>query len=254
MSIRLMTMVWDIEFPTQSQKLLMLKLADYASDAGGSVFPATETLATRTGCDERTVQRALKAFRQCGLLHLVKAGGTAPGSTNEWQINVQLVTWLAGGSIALVGNAAELEIEGTIPGDTPGKMSAGMGDNTPGKMSARVTKPGLGVTPVSPTPGTTATQSVNNHQIDSSSAGASASNEARSAPAAKNQFTLTPVDPSWANWVEWLSDRDRRDLVVAAQEAGQMIVLGSKWPNENSTFPRIDLRPAIAKRKAGEAA
>lgn len=251
MSIRLMTMVWDIEFPTQSQKLIMLKLADYASDTGGSVFPATETIADKVGCDERTVQRALKAFRDVGLLHLVRAGGTKPGATNEWQINVAMIGWLAGETIKLVGHGGELEIEGVIPENTPGNLSPAMGDITPGNLPPWVTNPAKGVTPVSSTPGTTATQSVNNHQIDSSRANERASDRARAPSVAKTEIVLTPNDVSWPTWMTWLSDHDRRDLVVAADEAQRMVV-GSRWPTDMSPLPRVDRSQMIERRKIGE--
>ena len=255
MSIRLMTLVWDIEFPSQSQKLIMLKLADYASDAGGSVFPATETMADKVGCDERTIQRALKAFRQCGLLHLVRAGGMKPGATNEWQINIALLGWLAGETVRLVGHAGELEIEGAIPGDTPGNMSAPMGDITPGNMSARVTNDAKGVTPVSAMGDTGVTQSTNKHQLDSSRADGRASEGARPPAPRKHlpQFTLTPADSSWPHWIAWLTDNDHRDVAVAAQEARQMVT-ASRWPDAKSPLPRVNGWPAIQKRKTGEAA
>ena len=34
MSIRLMTLVWDVRWPTQNHLLVMLKLADHANDEG----------------------------------------------------------------------------------------------------------------------------------------------------------------------------------------------------------------------------
>lgn len=251
MSIRLMTLVWDIEFPTQSQKLIMLKLADYASDTGGSVFPATETLADKVGCDERTVQRALKAFRDVGLLHLVRAGGTKPGATNEWQINVAMIGWLAGETIKLVGHGGELEIDGVIPENTPGNLLPAMGDKTPGNLSVRVANHAKGVTPVSSTPGTTATQSVNNHQIDSSRANERASETARAPSVAKTEIVLTPNDPSWSHWLAWLSDNDKRDLIGAAEEAQRMVV-ASRWPTDKSPLPRVDRSQMIERRKLGE--
>ncbi len=82
MSIRVMSLVWEINFPTHSQKLIALKLADYASDHGASIFPAVSTLARHTGSDERTVQRVMKAFRDCGLIELVKEGGAGPNYLN----------------------------------------------------------------------------------------------------------------------------------------------------------------------------
>lgn len=255
MSIRLMTLVWDIQFPTQSQKLLLLKMADYASDAGGSVFPSTETLADKIGCDERTVQRAIKAFRGCGILHLVRAGGGKPGSTNEWMLNVKLLGWLSVGQVKLVGHGGELELEGNIPSDTPVNLSFGTPGNTPGNLSGPPANEAGGVTPVSPTPGTTATQSVNNHQIEPSGAGARASDGARATPARKwlTAITLPIGDMGWDQWMAWLSDRDRRDIVAAAQEAQRMVV-ASRYPREDSPLPRVDGRSFVEKRKMGEAA
>lgn len=112
MSIRLMTLVWDIDFPTQAQKMIALRLSDYAADSGGSVYPARETIAKACGCDESTVKRTLKAFRECGLLQLVREGGNGPRDTNEWLLNVSLMKALAEGRASLVGGAKGLEIAG----------------------------------------------------------------------------------------------------------------------------------------------
>lgn len=254
MSIRLMTLVWDIEFPTQSQKLIMLKLADYASDTGGSVFPAMETLAEKAGCDERTAQRALKAFRECGLIHLVRAGGTGPKATNEWKLNVQLIGWLADGCVALVGAGGVLEIDGTMPEDMGDKLPGSKGDIKGGNLSARVTNDALRVANCTSKGDTTATQSVNNHQLDSSRAGACASEGSRAASAAKAQplHRIAAGEIGWAAWQEWLTDNGHRELAVAASECGWIEVVGSKYPKDGCQLPRVDRSSAIAKRAVGE--
>ena len=43
MSIKLMSIVWEVPFPTATQMLVCLKLADYANDDGTSIFPANTT-------------------------------------------------------------------------------------------------------------------------------------------------------------------------------------------------------------------
>lgn len=256
MSIRLMTMVWDITFPTQAQKLIMLKLADYASDAGGSIFPATETLADKSGCDERTAQRALKAFRDVGLINLVRQGGNGPKDTNEWKLNVQLLGWLAEGVVSLVGGATTLEIDGEIPSVMGDTLSPSKGDNKGDILSSRVTSDPKRVTPVSAKGGNGVTQSVNNHQIEPSCAHERASDGTARAPSASKpvpQFTVTPDDPSWSSWLKWMNENGHDALAEAAEEARRIIV-HSRWPKPDSQRPRVDHGQYITRRQTGEAA
>ena len=57
-----MAQVFSAKLPPKL-KLVMLCMADYASDDGSSIFPSVETLAQRVGVSERTVLRALKELR-----------------------------------------------------------------------------------------------------------------------------------------------------------------------------------------------
>ena len=67
MSIKIMSMVWDVKELTPMQKLIVLKLADNADD-GGVCWPSLETVAGACGCSSRTVMRAIDHFKVLGIL------------------------------------------------------------------------------------------------------------------------------------------------------------------------------------------
>ena len=72
MSIRVMTHVWDCGQYNGSKLLLLLALADFAHDDGGNVYPSVDTLAQKTRCDRRTVQRNLRQLEGEGAILLVR--------------------------------------------------------------------------------------------------------------------------------------------------------------------------------------
>ena len=116
MSKRVESMVWDITFPTQSQKLILLKLADYGNDEGSSIYPARDTLAEKVGCSLATVKSALKAFRECGLLTVLKEGGNGPRDTTHYGLHVELIKALSEGNASITGSSETLQI--TLATDT----------------------------------------------------------------------------------------------------------------------------------------
>lgn len=235
MSIRLMSMVWDVKFPTQAQKLIALKLADYASDYGGSVFPAVNTMADQVGCDDRTVQRVLKAFRDCGLIELVKEGGKHARDTNEWAIDVAMLAKLASGELSIVGTATELSAQ---PSDT--------GDRTPPLGWQDVTP---GVTPVSSRGGilssrgdTGVTQLTKNHQ-DTSRARERARDEGAGAP--RERAGLRLILKSDVEWKEWHlhTAREWGDAFAwAFDQEGAMVVTGYR-PHKGCAKPILPPKP-----------
>lgn len=236
MSIRVMSLVWEINFPTHSQKLIALKLADYASDHGASIFPAVSTLARHTGSDERTVQRVMKAFRDCGLIELVKEGGAGPKSPNHWQLNLPLMVAISLGDFTIAGSANGLEIEGEDKGD----ILSCKGDILSVDELLRVTKGHLRVTPVSPKGGSGATQSINNHQIDSSTrAGACAMDGAAPRAEVKGEPALVlKSDPQWRLWINWLRNDGHDRAAIAFESEGAMIVY-APHPSANSPRPKL---------------
>jgi len=52
--------VWALRDCTASQKLVLARLADYASLDGTNVFPKQKSVSEDCGCDVRTVQRVIK--------------------------------------------------------------------------------------------------------------------------------------------------------------------------------------------------
>ena len=106
MSIRLMTLVWDVRWPTQNHLLVMLKLADHANDDGGKVWPAVATIAKQAQCSERTVQNVLKALRDCGLATVERNGGGSMPTV--YALNTDLLRALAG--LTLEGSADKIII------------------------------------------------------------------------------------------------------------------------------------------------
>lgn len=134
MSKKIESMVWDITFPTQSQKLILLKLADYGNDEGASIYPARDTLAEKVGCSLATVKSALKAFRECGILTVLKEGGSGPRDTTHYGLNIELIKALSEGACTITGGSDRLEIDGYHPVEDKGPkfgQGANQGANLP---------------------------------------------------------------------------------------------------------------------------
>ena len=69
-----MSAVWESAEYSGSTLLLLLALADYAQDDGGKVFPSVDSLAAKTRCDRRTVQRNLRRLQTDGAIVEVAPG------------------------------------------------------------------------------------------------------------------------------------------------------------------------------------
>lgn len=76
MSIKLMTVVWELDLPP-GEKLVLLALADQANDAGTHCWPSVATIAKRSGQNERTVRRALRSLETKGHLTCNERRGTS---------------------------------------------------------------------------------------------------------------------------------------------------------------------------------
>lgn len=79
MSLRAMLAVFDRSECTLAARLVLLALADNAHDDGSQAHPAVSTLARKARCDERTVQRSLRALEAS--CEIVATGRTARGVT-----------------------------------------------------------------------------------------------------------------------------------------------------------------------------
>lgn len=249
MSVRMMSIVWDVPFPTSTQMLIALKLADYSNDQGTSIFPANETLAHKARCSETTVKTTLKVFRDCGLLVLMKQGGSGPRSTNEWALNVPMLKALASGICTIEGCSTVLEIAGECPVDNKGANS----DPLP---ELRGQFDGLRGLPTGSKGSAHGPQPFTNHQIEPS--GASAPSEAgnfdfKGSGKAKPAIKLTPSDGmKWTLWLKHLSDSEREKAEQAA-----VIEVTSYWPETDGarllSIPSSGLSDR-SKAMAGDAA
>lgn len=242
MSVLVMGLCFKATFGDPMLKAVAVALADHASDDGMRIWPSIATLADKTEIGHRTVQYKLRDLEAAGLIVCVDEGGKGAKDTREYKFDLNKLQALANGDLKLSKGAANAPSEGAP--DAP--ISEARVHLTTNKGASDDIKGARGA----PEPST-------NHK-EPSRASARASEGAR-APAPRKAggplpvFAITPADSSWSAWVEWLTDRDRRDVVRAAEEARQMDT-HSRWPTKDSTMPRVDGRAAIEKRKTGEAA
>lgn len=88
---------------------------------------------------------------------------------------------------------------------------------------------------------------------------ASSSNEAshsgKAEPKAVPTFIIRNFELPWDDWMKWLRARGQDELADAAEAAGTMTVLGSRWPKEGSAPPMV-MRTAdsgkLTRRMTGE--
>jgi len=201
MSIALMTMVWRIEFPTQSQLLIALKLADYANDEGANVYPSRSRIADLTQCSESTVKSVLRLFRDIGLLHVIEEGGKGPRSTTKYAFHVRLLQSLERGDCALIGGSDTLAIHWPDKGlefdplkgpefDPLDKKRGQTGElrgQTAGSKGSEYLTPNLHLEPSSKI---------------ITGADARASDDARTSSAAKQKRLVLPEDADWHTWMD----------------------------------------------------
>lgn len=256
MSIRLMSFVWDVVWPTQNHLLVMLKLADHANDEGGKVWPSVATIARQAQCSERTVQNVLKAGRDCGLLKVLeKGGGTQP---TIYAINVELLEALNGE--VLEGGADRIEIpEKLYPhvstdtgatvaplSDCTGATDGGRGAKLLQGRGAKLLHPNHHKPPIEPPLRAGAREGEN---FDLGSEGVKPS---PSLPV----FTIQPADTSWGAWIEHFRKTGRDEFAVDATEK-RRICASSRWPQENTVVFEPKPRKALSKtskRMTGDAA
>ena len=74
MSVRIMTRVWDAEFPTTSMKLVALKLADCANDEGENIYPSIPRVERETGVSASSVREAIADMEASGLIAVISEG------------------------------------------------------------------------------------------------------------------------------------------------------------------------------------
>jgi len=81
-SIKIMTQVWDMDLGNPIRKLIALKLADNANDAG-VCWPTIPTIAKQANCCERSVKNHIYELAKQGFLRVLKSRGR----NNVYQIS-----------------------------------------------------------------------------------------------------------------------------------------------------------------------
>lgn len=246
------TLTWtDLQDCGNAQaQLILLAIARSADWVTGEGYPDIKTIAKRAKCSERTASTYLKRLAADGFITRTPRKRADGGRASDLITLVGYAEWYA----ALQGGGSVAAPRSVKRYDTPVQELHGGGENGQ-DVGSEIAPPPMQSLLHTPHANTFAGPKNVNLTSDSNiSAGARASESAR-LPARKHtpQFTLTPADSSWGHWLAWLTDRDRRDLVIAAQEARQMVTV-SRWPADKSPLPSIDGRPAVEKRKTGEAA
>lgn len=245
MSIRLMSIVWDIPWPSQSALLIALKLADYANDDGTSVHPARETLAKHAQTSLATVKRILAGFRDVGLLKVVKEGGKGPRSTTKYDLDVRMLMRLHDGYVEIRRSEDAPEAFVIVPKepvDECGKEEAhgephftGSGSpdelrGSPEKLRGSIDEPGN--TTLDPSSRTITSRERESVELLNDGK----SEVKRAAP----RFEITSTDTTaWQQWLLFLRNRDREDLAMLAEAAGSITTIGSRWPKDDSPLPFI---------------
>jgi predicted transcriptional regulator len=84
MSIKIMTMVFETKLGSATIKAVAVKLADYANDEGGNIWPALDTIAEHTEVSKSSVQRAIRDMLERGIIQIEREGGKGPGSTTRY--------------------------------------------------------------------------------------------------------------------------------------------------------------------------
>lgn len=251
MSIRLMSIVWDIPWPSQSALLIALKLADYANDEGGSIHPARETLSKHAQTSLATTKRVLAAFRDVGLLRVVSEGGKGRGKTTKYEFDLKQLMRLHDGYDELERHESEPErfvIVVKSPVDACGQVEAQADPLNPlrgslesfrgslGKINGSIDEPRT--TNLDPPIRTTIAHA---REVDKSGF----EKNGRPLPAMR----LTSKDVSWRKWIDHLRLNGEGDLADAAEAAGEMIVC-KRWPEPDTPLPKVNMRPIVAKQLA----
>jgi len=87
MSVRVMQWVWEKSQSKGTDRLVLLAIADCASDDGGNAYPSTATLVAKTGLGERTVQDAMKRLHKLNELAIYRNAG--PKGCNRYRVQMQ---------------------------------------------------------------------------------------------------------------------------------------------------------------------
>lgn len=248
MSMQAINFALTLPIEESGPRLLLLIIAHHVNYRSGDMFVGQDELAKEVKRDERTVRRYLGYLEEGGFISRRVQRSTDGKRCTDL---IELIGYLEWQDVLEKGGIIQdPKTRGKLLKNQPDKMSGSAeatgqnGADQPDKNSKATGHMVSGIK------GTTKDNQYN-HSAPERASGVGAR---ATAAKAVTVMTLTPADSSWGHWLSWLSDNDRRDLVVAAEEAQRMEVFGSRYPKPDSALPRIDRTNSIERRKSGEAA
>jgi hypothetical protein len=92
MSVKVSALCWKVPLAA-TEKLVLLRMADFADDQGFNIYPAVQTVADDCGIGIRIVQLTLKKMVSKGILVVMNQGG-GRGRATEYAIDMDLIRQL----------------------------------------------------------------------------------------------------------------------------------------------------------------
>lgn len=90
MSVKVMSLVWDSFTTGGTDKLVMLAMADWCNDEGGSLHPSHDAVARKCCISRSQAVRVVRSLVADGWLDVVgNQFGGAPGATKQYRVNIQ---------------------------------------------------------------------------------------------------------------------------------------------------------------------
>lgn len=86
MSVRVSSLVWKLDAPA-GEKIVLLKMADFANELGDSIYPSCAAVARDCCCSERHVQRVWSKYREMGILVCENTSG-GRGKTTRYSFDM----------------------------------------------------------------------------------------------------------------------------------------------------------------------
>ncbi len=133
MSMDLMVQAMKIKVGNPLRKLVLLKLADNASDLG-ECWPSYQHIADQCEISKRSVMNHIEALCECGLIKKELRTGPKGNSSNVYQLNLRSAGDSPGGSASrsLPGATDSLPGAGDSPGGSASRSLPGATDSLPG--------------------------------------------------------------------------------------------------------------------------
>jgi len=158
MSFRVTNWAWKQRVGKPSAKLVLVALADYASE-DGKCWPSLRTLATRTELSRDTVLRAIRFLESKNLLIVIRRGVGRSALSNLYQLNYEpeRLEVVKGSAELILRNGSTVSLEaskGSVASSGEGSRMIGPGVVAPSDTNHHIEPSIKPVPPVVPQRGT----------------------------------------------------------------------------------------------------